>query len=431
MTTQPLSTSPDSEQPGGKMAYILLIEGNQTRRDEIVKALELAGHTVEAVGNSNDARTSVTQKIPALLISDQKLGGEYVDFLNEITRNRRLSRVPVILLVGSDDLSSALTSYECDIFAILKKPIDIDHLIIQVETVLRQTQRQKQSRKRERQELRSQITRLEREMRATTEDLTDAAQNFVTMLASPPSPQGIRIDVHYQPSGGFIGGDFYDFFWLNPRELCVVIGDVSGHGIQAAVIQSMARKVISIGMRIKNGDLREGLRFANDELAEDIPQGKFVAAMVGVLDIVSGNWEHARCGVPHPVFQHADGTHEDVLTAGVALGLKRSASWSDAIQVHRTNIEPEGRIIMFTDGIIECLQDDGEEFDYPGVHRVLKRAEVTDNVPEMIYQAAQAGHRAVDDVLIISITREQAELEDSGTLMSFFGDDTDSPFHIG
>ena len=259
------------------MAYILLIEGNEDRRAELVKALELDGHIVEAVGNSDDARTSVTAKIPALMISDQKLGGEYVDFLNEITRNRRLSRVPVILMVGDDDLSGALTSYECDIFAILKKPVDIDHLRIQVETVLRQTQRQKQSRKRERNELRSQIMRLEREVRATTEDLTDAAQNFVTMLASPPSPQGIRIDVHYQPSGGFIGGDFYDFFWLNPRELCVVVGDVSGHGIQAAVIQSMARKVISIGMRIKEGDLREGLRFANDELAEDIPQGKFVA----------------------------------------------------------------------------------------------------------------------------------------------------------
>jgi len=412
------------------MAYILLIEGNEDRRAELVKALELDGHIVEAVGNSDDARTSVTAKIPALMISDQKLGGEYVDFLNEITRNRRLSRVPVILMVGDDDLSGALTSYECDIFAILKKPVDIDHLRIQVETVLRQTQRQKQSRKRERNELRSQIMRLEREVRATTEDLTDAAQNFVTMLASPPSPQGIRIDVHYQPSGGFIGGDFYDFFWLNPRELCVVVGDVSGHGIQAAVIQSMARKVISIGMRIKEGNLREGLRFANDELAEDIPQGKFVAAMVGVLDVVSGNWEHARCGIPHPVFQYADGKHEDVLTAGVALGLKRSESWANAIQVHRTNIEPEGRIVMFTDGIIECQQDDGEEFDYAGVHKVLERSGVDDNVPELIYQAAHAGHRAVDDVLIISITREQAELEDSNTLM-FLADDTDNPFQIG
>ena len=413
------------------MAYILLIEGNEERLSEIQKALERDGHSVEAVGNSEAARSSVSMKIPALLISDQKLGDEYVDFLNELTRNRRLSRVPVILMVGSDDLSGALTSYDCDIFAILKKPIDLDHLRIQVETVLRQTQRQKQSRKRERNELRSQITRLEREVRATTEDLTDAAQNFVTMLASPPSPQGIRIDVHYSPSGGFIGGDFYDFFWLNPRELCVVIGDVSGHGIQAAVIQSMARKVISIGMRIKEGNLREGLRFANDELAEDIPQGKFVAAMVGVLDIVSGNWQHARCGVPHPVFHYPDGTHEDVLTAGVALGLKRSSTWSDAIQIHRTNLEPEGRIVMFTDGIIECLKDDGEEFDYDGVHKVLERVGPADNVPEQIALAAQAGHRAVDDVLIISITREQAELEDSGTLMGFFGDDaddTDNPF---
>lgn len=415
------------------MAHILLIEGDEKIREEISEALKLDGHSIEAVESSDDARSSVTMRIPALLISDQKLGDDYVDFLDELTRNRKLARVPVVLMVDKDDVSSALSAFECDIFAILTKPVDLTHLRVQVETILRQTTRQKQSRKRERAELRSQIMKLEREVRATTEDLTDAAQNFVTMLASPPRPQGIRIDVNYQPSGGFIGGDFYDFFWLNPRELCVVIGDVSGHGIQAAVIQSMARKVISIGMRLKNGDVREGLRFANDELAEDIPQGKFVAAMVGVLDVVSGHWEHARCGIPHPVFQYADGTREDILTAGVALGLKRSAAWADAIQVHRTNLQPEGRIVMFTDGIIECQQDDGEEFDYAGVHKVLDRAKLNDNVPELIYQSAHAAHRAVDDVLIISITRESVELEDSNTVMGFFdetGEEGD-PFSIG
>jgi sigma-B regulation protein RsbU (phosphoserine phosphatase) len=333
-----------------------------------------------------------------------------VDFLEELAKDRRLSRVPVMLLVDPDDMEAALTSYNCDVYAILKKPIDFDHFKLQTETILRQTSRQKQSRRRERHELRRRIMRLEREVRATTEDLTDAAQNFTTMLAAPPKPQGIRIDVHYAPSGGFIGGDFYDFFWLDERRLCVVIGDVTGHGIQAAVIQSMARKVVSIGMRIKNGDLREGLRFANDELADDIPQGKFVAAMVGVLDVVSGNWRHARCGVPHPVIVRANGKREDVVTAGLALGLKRSSNWADAIEVHKANLEPEGRIVMFTDGIIECETDDGEEFDYKGVHAVLDRAKPTDNVPEMIHQAAHAGHRAVDDVLIIAINREPAEL---------------------
>lgn len=401
------------------MAEILLIEGDAEVRDRIREELRVNGHDVTAAENSEQARKASTRRVPALVISDQKLGDEGVEFLMDLSKDRRLARVPVILLVDGTSTDSALSTYQCDIFAILKKPIDMDALKLQVETVLRQTSRQKQSRKRERHELRSQIMRLEREVRATTADLTDAAQNFTTMLATPPRPQGIRIDVHFAPSGGFIGGDFYDFFWLDERRLCVVVGDVTGHGIQAAVIQSMARKVISIGMRIKNGDLRDGLRFANDELADDIPQGKFVATLVGVLDVVSGNWQHARCGIPHPVFVKADGSREDVLTAGVALGLKRSANWADAIQIHSANLEPEGRIVMFTDGIIECVMDDGEEFDYKGVHKVLERAKLNDNVPELIHQAAHAGHRAVDDVLIICITRESIELEDSNAITLF------------
>ncbi len=392
------------------MAEILLIEGENELREKIAETLRAEKHEVTAVESSDQARKAAVKQSPSLVISSRKSGDQSVDFLEELAKDRRLSRVPVMLLVDPDDMEAALTSYNCDVYAILKKPIDFDHFKLQAETILRQTSRQKQSRRRERHELRSRIMRLEREVRATTEDLTDAAQNFTTMLAAPPKPQGMRIDVHYAPSGGFIGGDFYDFFWLDERRLCVVIGDVTGHGIQAAVIQSMARKVISIGMRIKNGDLREGLRFANDELADDIPQGKFVAAMVGVLDVVSGNWQHARCGVPHPVIVRANGKREDVVTAGLALGLKRSSNWADAIQVHRANLEPEGRIVMFTDGIIECEQDDGEEFDYKGVHAVLDRAKPSDNVPELIHQAAYAGHRAVDDVLIIAINRESAEL---------------------
>ncbi len=388
------------------MAYLLLIESEADVRAQIKERLVAQGHDVNAVEGSDEARKAASGRAPEVVISDQKLGDADNDFLANLSKDRRLARVPVILLVDPKDAGSALSAYQCDIFAMVKKPVDLDHLLLQTETVLRQTSRQKQSRRRERSELRSQIMRLEREMRSTTLDLTDAAQNFITMLATPPSPQGIRIDVHYNPTGGFIGGDFYDFFWLDQRRLCTVIGDVSGHGIQAAVIQSMARKVISIGMRINNGDLRAGLRFANDELADDIPNGKFVAAMVAVLDVVSGQWQHARCGIPHPVFVQPDGSRQDVLTAGVALGLRRTADWANAIEVHTATLKPESRVVMFTDGIIECQQDDGEEFDYKGVHRVLERAKLEDNVPELIRQAAHAGHRAVDDVLIISITRD-------------------------
>lgn len=396
------------------MANVLLMESDETQRNEMRERLGAQGHEVAAVATSEEAAKAAAARTPELLISDQKLGDAENDFLAGLSRNRKLARVPVILLVDPKDAGNALSAYQCDIFAVMKKPVDVEQLLLQVETVLRQTSRQKQSRRRERSELRSQIMRLEREMRSTTLDLTDAAQNFITMLATPPSPEGVRVDVHYNPSGGFVGGDFYDFFWLDQRRLCTVVGDVSGHGIQAAVIQSMARKVISIGMRINNGDLRAGLKFANDELADDIPNGKFVAAMVGVLDVVDGQWQHARCGIPHPVFVLPDGTRQDVLTAGVALGLRRTADWAGAIEVHSTTLQPESRVVMFTDGIIECVQDDGEEFDYRGIHKVLERARLDDNVPELIRQAAHSGHRAVDDVLIICITRETAPANKAG-----------------
>lgn len=394
------------------MAHLILLSPDAALAQSLGESIKEGKHTLGIAPDTEKALAAMQSVRPDLLICDlMEKGEKEIQFLESLQKDRKLMRVPIILLVEGKNYTAILGGYQCDIYAILKKPVDLEHLAVQVETVLRQTVRNKQSRRRERSELQSQILRLEREISATTADLTDAAQNFVTMLASPPSPKGIRINCHFAPAGGFVGGDFYDFFWLDRRRLAVVVGDVTGHGIQAAVIQSMARKVISIGCRIHNGDLREALRFSNEEIAPDMPHGKFVAALVGVLDTISGDWSHARCGVPHPVLQQPDGGIQEIVTAGLALGLKRSANWAETVEVFETNLLPGGRLILFSDGILECKQEDGEEFDYPGMRKALTKIPSDVDVAHAIANIAQAGHRAEDDVLIISITREGIDLE--------------------
>lgn len=395
------------------MAYLLIVEPDTELRDRMGVLFTDRGHTVECVSTTDEAFKSAEKRKPDVLIAGFTAGAEGdAAFLEKIPHSRRLARVPIIIMAAGADYGKVLKGYQCDIFAILKKPVDLDHLDVQVETVLRQTVRRQQSRKREREELRKQIHRLEREIKTTTDDLTDAAANFVTMLANPPQVRGLKVDCHFAPSGGFVGGDFYDFCWLDNRRLSIIVGDVTGHGIQAAVIQSMARKVISIGIRMRDGNLREALRFANEELAGELPQGKFVATMVGVLDVLSGNWSHARCGVPHPVIQRPDDTVEEVVTAGVALGLRRSANWEDIVEVYECNLEPGSRIVLFSDGILETPQEDGEEFDYKGIRRALERIPRDDpNVARSIADVARAGHLAQDDVLIISVARNDVALE--------------------
>ncbi len=413
------------------MAYLLIVEADQDLRDRMGVLFTDRGHTVECVPDGGEAFKSAERRKPDVLIAGFTAGAESDSaFLEKIPVNRRLARVPIILMAEGKDYGAILRGYQCDIFAILRKPVDLDHLDVQVESVVRQTIRQQQSRKREREQLRSQITRLEREIRTTTDDLTDAAQNFVTMLASPPQVRGLKIDCHFAPSGGFIGGDFYDFCWLDERRLAVIVGDVTGHGIQAAVIQSMARKVLSIGIRMRDGNLREALRFANEELAGELPQGKFVATMVGVLDVLSGNWTHARCGVPHPVIQNPDNSVDEIITAGVALGLRRNTNWEETVEVHDRNLVPGSRIVLFSDGILETPQEDGEEFDYKGMRRALERIPRDEaNVARSIANVARAGHLAQDDVLIISIARNDVALE--GQLVEEPAADAFDDEHLG
>jgi len=103
---------------------------------------------------------------------------------------------------------------------------------------------------------------------------------------------------------------------------------------------------------------------------------------------------------------------EEIITAGVALGLRRTSNWEDIVEVHERNLAPGSRLILFSDGILETPQEDGEEFDYKGMRKALDRIPRDDaNVARSIANAARAGHLAQDDVLIISVARNEAAVD--------------------
>lgn len=164
-----------------------------------------------------------------------------------------------------------------------------------------------------------------------------------------------------------VGGDYYDFFWVDETHLGIVVADVSGKGVHAALIAAMIRSAFRTQAR-GNPDVRSVLTGVNEFISQDLRSDMFITCVYGILDVTNRSFSWARAGHEPIIVAHSD--HEtDVLSPqGFALGVIGSPDFGDALEVTTIDLAVGDRLLMFTDGLTEAMNADGEEF---GMERVL------------------------------------------------------------
>lgn len=169
------------------------------------------------------------------------------------------------------------------------------------------------------------------------------------------SCQEINLGAYIMPARE-VGGDLYDFFFIDETHFCVLVGDVSGKGITAALFMSMTRTLLKDYL-LMTGKPAEAMKQANTRLCTENPEGMFVTAFVGILDISSGEFVYANAGHNYPVIDH--GKKEFLKTKrSVPLGAIDTAKYGD----EKTVLEAGEEILMYTDGVTEAQTDAGELF---------------------------------------------------------------------
>jgi PAS domain S-box-containing protein len=201
-----------------------------------------------------------------------------------------------------------------------------------------------------------------------------------------------------------VGGDFYDAFELPDGRVALTIGDVTGHGLEAAVIM---------------GEIRQSLRAASFESAEPsaildrasrllVASGRtvFVTAIFGVLDPVTGRFAYATAGHPPPLL---DDGHElqRLQNSGLPIGLRDDEGVDFAMR-----LRAPCTLVMFTDGLMEFARDldDGERRIEDAI-RTLAREDI-DHLAGALMKAVLGDDEPTDDIAILTvrITRFAAEL---------------------
>jgi serine phosphatase RsbU (regulator of sigma subunit) len=135
-----------------------------------------------------------------------------------------------------------------------------------------------------------------------------------------PELEGWQIAYHYQPARE-VGGDFYDFLRFEDGQVGLVIGDVSGKGMAAALVMANTQSVLRAVARRKGITPGQVLEEANELMCAYIPPNTFVTCFYGVLEPKSGRLVYANAGHDLPYLRRRNGDAEKIRARGMPLGL--------------------------------------------------------------------------------------------------------------
>ena len=165
-----------------------------------------------------------------------------------------------------------------------------------------------------------------------------------------------------------IGGDFYDFFPLDGDRLAITVADVSGKGIPAALFMAVSRTVLRIGER--GDDMTADMEAANRLLAAENAASMFVTAFHGVLDLKTGALRYCNAGHNPPYLLREDGGREMLKATGLPFGVDADMPY----RIAEAQLRPGDALFLFSDGITEAFNPEGEEFGTARLETALEAA---------------------------------------------------------
>ena len=281
-----------------------------------------------------------------------------------------------IIISAYGDMRNIRTAMNRGAFDFVTKPLDFEDLQITIDRTLSHMAEWKEAL-----ESRDKLVALQNEL-----DVASKMQQSILPTSFPETPE-YEVFGNMAPARN-VGGDFFDIINMDNGRIGLAVADVSDKGVPAALFMMSSRTLLK-GSAIGMGAPGDVLGEVNSLLSDNNETVMFVTLLYAIYDPVSGSLTYSNGGHCNPLVVHSDGTSEELdHTGGVALGVMPDLEYRE----NNVTLAPGDTLILYTDGVSEAMNAEGEEF---GVDRL--RELFSAQPPTNARQANEAVLQAVSD----------------------------------
>lgn len=197
-----------------------------------------------------------------------------------------------------------------------------------------------------------------------------------------------------------VSGDFYDFFQRDDGKIYFNLADVSGKGMNSALLMAKASSLLHHLAKFMN-DPGELLSRVNDELCETVTHGMFITIVSGFIDMPKGIIELSNAGHQPPLYHHHDGSFEEIPALAPPLGILPDTDFP----VSRINMQG-GSLYLFTDGVTESMDENNHTLDITGLIGLIQsnpRLTAAKRLENIIAEIRKPNLDQRDDITIMVI----------------------------
>jgi len=300
-----------------------------------------------------------------------------------------------IIVSAYGDLQNIRTAMNRGAFDFIIKPIDLNDLEITMNKSLNDLQILKEAIR-----SRDQLTAIKRELNIATE-----IQTSILPKTFPAFPDRKEFDIFAKMiPAREVGGDLYDFFLIDKYRLGVIVGDVSGKGIPAAMFMAVSKTLLKANA-IKGISSDTCLGIVNEILVDESLPTVFVTVFYGILDTRSGAFEYCNGGHNPPYLITKTGEVKQLENrGGILLGGVKNVEFESNIIM----LQPGDTLFLYTDGVTEAMNPAEEMFTEARLVSALQKdsslalEEITNHVFTEV-QAFAAGAQQSDDITCLAV----------------------------
>jgi sigma-B regulation protein RsbU (phosphoserine phosphatase) len=293
-----------------------------------------------------------------------------------------------VIVSAYGDMANIRVAFNRGAFDFLTKPIDFQDLEITIDKTLHEAKLLKQA-----ENDRTRLAALQNEL-----DIAREIQAAMIPQNFPPFPKRNEFEIyaHMIPAKK-VGGDFYDFFFIDDDHLGFMIGDVSGKGVPAALFMAVSRTLLK-STALRGTSPAECLSRVNKLLRAEKTNGMFVTVFYGILNTKTGEIDYSNGGHNPPmIIRHDEKIKQSDLTENFVVGAISSSEYNSK----KLNLLDGDCLLLHTDGVTEAMNTKNEQYSEERLVQCLEKNKQLD-VTKLVQQLS-------DDVKDFSTGAEQSD----------------------